>query len=284
MKRILVTGATGNIGRQVVNQLLSTDCQVRSLTRNPDRVGVDLPRQVKVVRGDFTDLNSLDSCFDGIDAVFLVWTVPGNTAPEVINRIARRAQRIVLLTSPHKTPHPFFQQPNPVQVLHATLERLIEESGLQWTFLRPGMFAANALGWWAPQIRVGDIICWPYAESPTAPIHEQDIAAVAVHALLESLHDRAEYVLTGPESLTQSAQVMTIGEVIGRTLRYEEMSPEEALRDLPFPATASKMLLDAWAAALGQPAYVTSTVREITGKPARSFRDWVLDNAQQFQA
>src|SRR5262249_12960278 len=121
MKRILVTGATGNIGRQVVNQLLSTDCQVRSLTRNPDRVGGDLPRQVKVVRGSFTDLNSLDSCFDGIDAVFLVWTVPGNTAPEVINRIARRAQRIVLLTSPHKTPHPFFQQPNPVQVLHATL-------------------------------------------------------------------------------------------------------------------------------------------------------------------
>jgi uncharacterized protein YbjT (DUF2867 family) len=280
MERVLVTGATGNVGRQVVSQLLATDCRVRALTRNPD--GAGLPPQVEVVRGDLTDAEALGSCLDGVDAVFLVWTAPAGAAPAAVSRIARHARRIVLLTSPHKTPHPFFQQPNPLQRLHAELERLIEASGLEWTFLRPGMFAANALTWWAPQIRAANVVRWPYAAAPTAPIHERDLAAVAVRALLEPGHDGAEYVLTGPESLSQLAQVSTIGEVIGRSLRYEEISPDEALRELPFPAPAVTMLLDAWAAALGQPALVTSTVAEITGRQSRRFRDWVTDHAEEF--
>jgi uncharacterized protein YbjT (DUF2867 family) len=282
MERVLVTGATGNVGRQVVSQLLATDCRIRALTRNPDSAG--LPRPVEVVRGDLTDAAALDKCLDGVDVVFLVWTAPAAVAPAAVNRIAHHAQRIVFLTSPHKTAHPFFQQPNPVRGLHAELERLIEESGLRWTFLRPGMFAANALSWWAPQIRAGDIVRWPYAAAATAPIHERDIAAVTVLALLESGHDGAEYVLTGPESLSQLEQVVTIGEVIGRSLRYEEISPEEARRELHAPAPAVTMLLDAWAAALGQPAFVTSTVAAITGRPAQTFRGWVTDHAGAFQA
>ena len=280
MKRVLVTGATGNVGRQVVSQLLATDCSVRAMTRNPD--GAGLPHETEVVCGDLTDADALGRCLDGVDVVFLVWTAPAGAAPAAVSRIAGHARRVVLLTAPHKTPHPFFQQPNPLQRLFAQLERLIEESGLQWTFLRPGMFAANALTWWAPQIRAADVVRWPYAAAPTAPIHERDIAAVAVRALLEPGHDGAEYVLTGPESLSQLAQVSTIGEVIGRSLRYEEISPEEALRELPFPASAVRMLLDAWAAALGQPAYVTSTVAEIAGRPARGFRDWVSDHVEEF--
>jgi uncharacterized protein YbjT (DUF2867 family) len=282
MKSILVTGATGNVGRQVVSQLLAAECRPRVMTRNPDRAG--LPPRVEVVRGDLTDADSLDRCFDGVDVVFLVWTVPADAANAAVSRIARHAQRVVLLTSPHKTPHPLFQQPNPLRELHAEIERLIEGSDLEWTFLRPGMFAANALTWWAPQIRAGEVVRWPYAAAPTAPIHERDIAAVAVRALLESGHDRAEYVLTGPESLSQSAQVNTIGEAIGRLLCYEEMSPDEALRELPFPAAAVTMLLDAWAAAIGQPALVTSTVAEVTGRPARTFREWASEHAEAFRA
>ena len=282
MKRVLVTGATGNVGRQVVSQLLATDCRVRALTRDPD--GAGLPRQVEVVRGDLNDAAELDRCLDGVDGVFLVWTAPAEAAPAGVNRIAQHAQSIVFLTSPHKTAHPFFQQPNPLRGLHAELERLIEESGLRWTFLRPGIFAANALRWWAPQIRAGGVVRWPYAAAATAPIHERDIAAVAALALLEPGHNGAEYVLTGPESLSQLEQVTTIGEVIGRSLRYEEISPEEARRELDAPAPAVTMLLDAWAAALGQPAFVTSTVAAITGKPARTFREWVTDHAGAFQA
>ena len=201
-----------------------------------------------------------------------------------IERIAKHARRIVVLTSPHQTPHPFFQQPNPLAALHAEIERSVKASGVAWTVLRPGMFAANALFWWAPQIRTGDVVRWPYADASTAPIDERDIAAVAVHALLEAGHNGADYVLTGPESLTQLEQVATIGEAIGRQLRFEEMSPEHARRELPFPESVATMLLDAWKAAVGQPAYVTSVVAEITGRTARTFRDWVSDNSSEFSA
>ena len=191
MNRILVTGATGNVGRQVVSQLLAMRTRVRALSRDPAVAG--LPHEVEVVRGDLTVPASLDGCLDGVDALFLVWTVPHDALPAAVDRIARNTRRIVFLSSPYWTPHPFFQasQPNPVAALHAEIERLIEASGLQWTFLRPGMFAANALSWWAPQIRAGDVVRWPYAAALTAPIHERDIAAVAVRALLEAGHDGA---------------------------------------------------------------------------------------------
>ena len=149
------------------------------------------------------------------------------------------------------------------------------------------MFAANALSWWAPQIRAGgDVVRWPYVAAPTAPIDERDIAAVAVRALCEDGHAGAEYVLTGPQSLSQFEQISTIGGVIGRSLRIEEISPEEARRELltVMPAFVVNMLLDAWAAAIGQPAFVTSTVAEITGAPARTFRDWATDHAAEFRA
>ena len=176
MQRVLVTGATGTIGRALVSELLATDCRVRALTRNPD--GADLPREVEIARGDLTDADGLEDHLHDVDAVFLLWTAPAGAAPAAVNRIARHAGRIVYLTSPHKTPHPFFQQPNPLRHVHAGIERSIEESGVRWTFLRPGMFAANALSWWAPQIRVGNVVRWPLcAAAPTAPIHERDVAS-----------------------------------------------------------------------------------------------------------
>src|SRR5271167_968698 len=166
-----------------------------------------------------------------------------------------------------------------------SLEQLIETSGLQWTILRPGMYAANALSWWGPQIRAGDVVRWPYLSTPTAPIDERDIAAVAVPVLCEEGHAGAEYVLTGPQSLTQYEQVSTIGRVIGRLLRIEEISPDEARQELLplMPLAIVSMLLNAWAAAIGQPAFVTSTVADITGAPARAFADWVTDHFAEFR-
>ncbi len=281
MKRILVTGATGTVGRQVVSQLPATDVRVRALTRDPALA--NLPAGVEVRRGDLTVPETLDACLDGVDVVFLVWTADPRAVSTAVDRIGKYAHRIVFLSSPHQTPHPLFQQPNPLASMHAEIERLIRLSGLDWTFLRPGMFAANARSWWAPQIRVGDVVRWPYAAAPTAPIHEADIAAVAVGALLDTRHNGADYVLTGPQSLTQREQVEIIGEVIGRSLRFEEMSPDEARRELGFPEAAINMLLAAWAAAIGQPALVTSTVADITGRPARAFRDWVIDHADEFR-
>jgi uncharacterized protein YbjT (DUF2867 family) len=147
------------------------------------------------------------------------------------------------------------------------------------------MFAANARGWWGEQIRAGHIVRWPHLSVPTAPIDERDIAAVAVRALCEDGHARAEYVLTGPQSLSQFEQLATIGSAIGRSLRIEEVTPNQARQELLriMPAPVINMLLDAWAAASGQPAFVTSTVEKITGAPARTFLEWATDNVGEFR-
>ena len=283
MNPILVIGATGTVGRQVVSQLAAKGAPVRAMVRNPG--AAQLPPQVEVVRGDLTAPESLDACLEGIDTLFLVWTAPAAAVAPALDRIAKHARRIVYLSAPLKTAHPLFQQPNLLRTMFEQIERLIETSGRQWTFLRPGMFSANALSWWAPQIRAGDVVRWPYLATPTAPIDERDIAAVAVRALCEDGHAGAEYVLTGPQSLTQFEQVSIIGRAIGRSLRIEEISPDEARRELlrigPLPAV--NMLLDAWAAAIGQPAHVTSTVTEITGTPAKTFLEWATDHAAEFR-
>jgi uncharacterized protein YbjT (DUF2867 family) len=286
MKPILVTGATGTVGREVVAQLLAAGAPVRALTRNPEAAG--LPSGAEVVQGDLAVPESLEAGLAGIETVFFVWTAPAEAAPDAVARLARQARHLVYLTAPHRTPHPFFQQPNPMAAMHAEIERTIEASGLSWTFLRPGMFAANVLGWWAPQIRDGDVVRWPYAAAPTAPLDERDLAAVAVQTLLASSYSGADYagadyVLTGPESLDQREQVRTIGEELGRPLRFEEIAPEEMEQVLPAPASIRAMLCNAWAAALGQPAFVTTTVEEITGRPARTFREWVRDHGDEFR-
>jgi uncharacterized protein YbjT (DUF2867 family) len=218
--------------------------------------------------------------------VFLVWVAPAEAVAPALERIAKSARRIVFLSAPLNTAHPLFQQPNPSRARAELVERLIQTSGLEWTFLRPGMFALNALGWWAAQIRAGDVVRWPYLDVPTAPIDERDIAAVAVRTLREDAHSGAEYVLTGPQSLSQFEQIATIGSVLGRLLRIEEISAEAWLRELPsfLPPFVAKYLLDAWAAAIGQPAFVTSTVAELTGSPARTFFEWATDHHAQFRA
>jgi uncharacterized protein YbjT (DUF2867 family) len=272
------------VGRQILSQLPASGVRVRALVRNLH--AADLPPHVDAIRGDLTLPETLDECLDGIDTVFLVWTAPPAAVAPALERIAKHARRIVFLSAPLKTAHPFFQQPNPVRALAEKVERLIETSGLEWTFLRPGMLASNALLWWAPQTRAGDVVRWPHLAAATAPIDERDIAAVAVRALCEGGHAGAEYVLTGPQSLSQFEQIATVGEVIGRSLRIEEMPPENARSEgfAHMPAFVVNMLLDAWAAAIDQPALVTSTFAEITGAPPRTFRDWATDHAAGFRA
>jgi uncharacterized protein YbjT (DUF2867 family) len=282
MSRVLVIGATGTVGRYVLRELSESGQQVRALTRNPDTGG--WPRRVEVVTGDLTKPETLDGCVEDVDAMFLVWTAPAAAFRPAWQRIARRVRRVVFLSAPLKTPHPFFQQPNPMREMAMEIERLIEGSELEWTFVRPGMFAANALRWWAPQIRAGDVVRWPYLSVATAPIDERDIAAVAVRALCETGHNGAEYVLTGPQSLSQYEQIAAIGDVTGRRLHIEELPPEVARRELLdiMPQPIIDMLMNAWAAADGPHAFATSTVADITGTPPRSFVEWATDHAASF--
>ncbi len=286
MDTVLVTGATGRVGRLVVNELLRAGAPVRALTRRPDRAV--LPG-AEIVAGDLTAPASLDAMLEGVGAVFLVWTAAPATAPAVVAKLAAaasaRPRRVVYLSSPHRTPHPFFQQPNPMRGLQAEIERLLAAANLEVTVLRPGIFASNAIHWWAPQIRNGDAVRWPYGAAETAPVDERDIAAVAARALLDDRQASADYVLTGPESLSQAAQIRAIGDAIGRPLRFEELSPDEFRRETAgtWPAAVVEMLLSAWRAALGHPALVTSTIQQLVGSPPRPFSRWAADNAAAFR-
>jgi len=266
----------------VVDVLIDAGVPVRALTRRSEAAAA-LPAGVEVVTGDLTVPESLDAGLRGAGAVFLVWTVPPATAAAVVERLATDVRRVVFLSSPHQTPHPFFQQPNPMAVLHADIERLIAAAGLQATIIRPGMFASNALFWWAPAIRTGDAVRWPYGAAETAPVDDRDVAAVAAATLYQDGHAGGDYVLTGPESLSQAEQVRIIGEVLGRPITFEELSPEEFRRETEgsWPRPVVDMLLDAWGATMGRPAYITSTVAGILGS-ARSFRQWAADHATAF--
>jgi uncharacterized protein YbjT (DUF2867 family) len=129
------------------------------------------------------------------------------------------------------------------------------------------------------------VVRWPYGDVETAPIDERDIAAVAARVLVDNRYANADYVLTGPESLPQAAQVRAIGDAIGRPLRFEELSPDEFRRETAatWPAPVVEMLLSAWGASLGHPAFVTSAVQEVLGSPARTFSEWAADNAADFR-
>ena len=283
MSRTLLIGGTGTVGREVLSQLSALHHPVRVMSRSPENAG--FPPHTEVMRGDLTVPDTLDACLTDIDTVFLVWVAPRSAVAAALPRIFRRARRIVFLSAPLKTAHPLFQTSNPLKELMSQIEQMIADSGLEWSLLRPGMFAANARQWWGNQIRAGDVVRWPYLDVPTAPIDERDIAAVAVRALCEDGHTGAEYVLTGPQSLTHREQISTIGKAIGRSLRIEEITPDEARRELlsVIPALpAINMLLDAWAAASGRPAFVSSTLQQVTGAPPRTFLEWTLNHTSEF--
>ena len=280
---ILVTGATGNVGRQVVSQLVRAGHRVRALSRNP--ASAHFPREVEVVQADLGAPESLDEALNGVEAVFLLWRSQGIQAvPATLDRFQQDAKRIVFLSS-SAVRDDTDQQSNPIGWLHAEIEHAIERSGLAWTFLRPGGFASNALWWWAPQIQSSDILRWPFARASTAPIHEADMAAVAVRALTEDGHAGAKYILTGPESLTQTEQLSAIGQAVGRRLRFEEIPPVQARQEMTaiLPSFVVEILLDVWSKTLDHPAPVTTTVSDVTGLPARTFHEWALDHAASFR-
>ncbi|MFJ4773064.1 SDR family oxidoreductase [Streptomyces uncialis] len=181
MSEILVTGATGNVGRQVVVQLLATGIPVRTLTRHPE--SARLPEGVTVAGGDLPDPDSLEGALKGVSAVFLIWpflTTEG--APGVLEVAARHVRRIVHLSS-SGVDDDAERQTDPINQPHADMERLVEGSGLGWTVLRSNTIASNARGW-ADQIRATHVVRGP-GIAATAVVHEHDVAAVAVHALTD---------------------------------------------------------------------------------------------------
>jgi uncharacterized protein YbjT (DUF2867 family) len=278
--RILVTGATGNVGRHVVTQLRDAGAAIRALVRNPG--AADVPDGVEVVRGDLTDPGTLGAAVDGVECVFLLWPLTtAEHASASLNAVAKHARRIVYLSAMSVRDD---REPR-ANGFWGEIEHAVEQSGLEWTFLRAGGFAANTLGW-ADQIRAKGVVRWPYGRAARSLIHERDIAAVAVRALTEDRHVGAKYVLTGPEAVTQAEQVRIIGEVIGRAVGWEELSPETARQQL-LAAWGDPGFVDGalgyWATLVSEPERVTRTVEEVTGVRARTFQEWAIDHADDFR-
>ncbi|MCK2242270.1 MULTISPECIES: sugar nucleotide-binding protein [unclassified Crossiella] len=256
--RILVTGATGNVGRELLAQL----SEVEVVTPQRDRVDLARPE-------------SLRDCLRGVDAVFLLWPLHSGAAlPGVLAEIARHARRVVFLGSGGVRDLSMDRQ-----------EELIRRCGLEWTVLRPSTFAVNTR-WWAGQIRAGDQVRGSHGGLGMALLHEADIAAVAVRALTADGHHGRVYRLTGPAVLSQAEQVRILGEVLGRPLRWVELDRPAARAQLiadGIPLSFVDVLLDAYATMAAQPdPEITADVAAVTGRPARTFRQWVADHRAEF--
>ncbi|MDX2680486.1 NAD(P)H-binding protein [Streptomyces sp. NY05-11A] len=276
----LVTGATGKVGREAVDQLLALGHPVRALSRAPEEAG--LPRGVQVVAGSPADPASLAAAFDGVSAALVVLSgdVGGEAAHVAAAARAAGTSRLVLLSSggiEHPLPHGIARE-------HRAAEVVIEESGVPWTFLRPGPFHANT-SWWVSTVRDSDTVrCW-IGNNPGAPIDEYDIASAAVVALTEDGHLGKSYLLTGPQTLTSQEQARILGEVLGRELEFSVAPPEEVV-EVFTRITGDRGAAESNVAALRSPevpwARPTRAVRDLTGREPRPYRRWAVENAALF--
>ncbi|GAA4616401.1 NAD(P)H-binding protein [Actinoallomurus liliacearum] len=270
----LITGATGNVGRPLVSALLAAGAPVRALTRRPADAG--FPEGVEVAATE-------DLPMDGVTAVFLHPAVArGGAGPLLKKAVDHGVRRAVVLSSQAALDD---DADNWIAVTHRDFERAVEASGLEWVFLRPGAFASNTLTW-ARTIRSQGVVRAPYGAAQVNPVHERDIAEVAARALLGDDLAGSAPVLTGPESLSQIDQARVIGEAIGRPVRFEELTPDEARAEMiggHVPPAVADALLRMFADAVGRPAEASPDVARIMGRPARTFAQWTADHAADFR-
>ncbi|WP_432158848.1 SDR family oxidoreductase [Streptomyces sp. bgisy153] len=281
---ILVTGATGKTGRHVVRELISAGAEVRILTRHPEEA--DVPSGVTVVRGDLTAPESLHAALDGVTSAFLF---PVLDAIPAFAETAKRAgvRRVVLFTGAWAAGLTARDRGSWVYPRYRAAEAALAENGPEeWTVLRPAPFATNAL-WWAPGARADGVVRLPHPDAVCPVIHEADLAAAAVRALLTDGHHGRHYTVTGPALVSQAEQVAAIGKATGRPLRVARIEPatwrSEAERFLR-PGIVGD-LLGEWSETERDPATalpVTSAVPDLTGRPARTFTQWAADHARAF--
>ncbi|WP_367134044.1 MULTISPECIES: NAD(P)H-binding protein [Streptomyces] len=275
---ILVTGATGNIGSALLEELHARGIgPLRGLTRDAARVV--FPEGVEAVEGDFTKPASLKPALDGVRSLFLV----SRLGPDAdILEVARQAgvEHVVLVSSITVQTHPRLGPAGE----NLTVEQLLKSSGMAWTILRPTQFASNAL-MWAASIRDHETVRAPYADTALPTIHPADIASVARVALTEPGHQGHTYALTGPEPVTARQQVEAIAAALGREVPFAEISRQEARAQMAavFGAEAADAVLDVTGGDVNDELLmVRDTVSQVTGTPARPFQQWASENADAF--
>ncbi|SDW09081.1 Uncharacterized conserved protein YbjT, contains NAD(P)-binding and DUF2867 domains [Saccharopolyspora shandongensis] len=282
---ILVIGATGPVGSQVVGQLVERGADVRALTRDPK--GARFSSAVEVVGGDLGKPETLADAFAGVDRVFML--MPTFGAPETRTydgHVADAASRsgvshlvrlsvIAAADDSADDPHTDY---------HRHGEQVVRDSGVGWTFLRPGQFMTNALSW-AETIKEG-YVREPYAHVKQTPIDPRDIAASAVAVLTSDGHEGEAYSLSGPDAISIEEQVAIIAEVTGRTIRTINVPPGVARAEWlneGYPAGMVDGIMKHMADETGIHSQLFGTVAELTGRPAHTFAEWAEDNIEAFR-
>ncbi|MFE4457131.1 NAD(P)H-binding protein [Nocardia tengchongensis] len=270
---IVVTGATGNVGGELVRILTAAGEDVTAVSRRPG----PLPDGATHRSADLGDPQTLPEAFDGADALFLL--VAGDN-PETILEIAKQkgVQRVVLVSSQGVGTRP-------AAYAHAaTFEAAVRDSGLEWTILRSGGLDSNAFAW-VQSIRTDGTATAPFGNVGLPTVDPADVAAVAAAALREAGHLGRTYELTGPHLVTPRDRAEAIGAALGTPVRYIEQTRDEArehmITFMPEP------VVDGTLAILGEPLpaeqRISPDVEHVLGRAPRAFAEWATRTAAAFR-
>ncbi|GAB2668127.1 NmrA family NAD(P)-binding protein [Nocardia goodfellowii] len=266
----LVTGATGNTGRHVVRELIERGAPVRALTRNPAAAVEVLPSGVELMAGTHTEPHTLDAVLEGVERLHVTVTAGlADVGPELVRRaVDAGVRRITVVWGGAVGP----------------VEQAIADSGVEWTRLEPQEFMSNTLTW-ADSIRAEGVVREPY-DLPSALVHEADIGAVAAVALLEDGHSGRVYNLTGPEALTPRQRVAILSRALGRDISFATITHAQAIDRLTATGVSredAEYVIGWYAAPAADATTVVDTVQRVTGRPARSFEQWVAEHVERFR-
>lgn len=278
---IVVTGATGNIGRPLTQVLAGAGRQVTAVSRHPATV----PDGVRHVAADLAEPASLKPALAGSKALFLLLSgdlhaTAANPADVIDAAASAGVRRVVLLSTLGVATRPF----GTTRIAMRALEDRLRESGLDWAILRPGGFASNAL-WWAESVRTQRVVAAPFGDTGVPIIDPVDIADVAAACLLEDRHTGAVYELTGPEVITPRRQTEAIATALGTPVRFHELTRAEAKAGMTrsMPPELADDTLDILSAPTAAELRVSPDVERVLGRAPRAFGDWAARNVEAFR-
>ncbi|MFJ1864395.1 SDR family oxidoreductase [Streptomyces sp. NPDC088097] len=278
---IVVTGATGNVGRPLTRALAGAGREVTAVSRH----AAPVPDGVRHVAADLTGPGGLRPVLAGAKALFLLLSgdmhAAGAAPADLIAQAAdSEVRQVVLLTSLGVATRPY----GPTRIAMRAVEDVLRGSGMEWTILRPGGFASNAL-WWAESVRARRVVAAPFGDVGVPIIDPADIAEVAAACLLDRQHTGGVYELTGPETITPRRQAEAIAATLGAPVRFHDLTRAEAKAAMArsMPAELAEDTLDILGSPTPAEVRVSPDVQRILGRPPRPFADWAARNVAAFR-